>query len=177
MGISISKTAAACIISSLFFTPCFAASSSGVSEGVSVSKSVTADTPASSTSSADSWSKSGKKHRADDSDRYPLRIVQTGTIPFYVSISPKRIDNMVDKDIDIVFDSPDDDIAFVGLTFRDPYSKTLRHVPVTLGKKIRIVDREYVRYANEDTNLIFVITKKNGVKSTAVLDMHIAQDK
>lgn len=185
MRFSITSAAIACAISALFFTPCFAASSSGVSvgwsEGISDSSNTHAD---GSSSTTVAWSQDSEfqnsvsvtEHHSDfDESRFPLKIIQKADVPFSLSVSPKKLDTTIDKDIELVFDSPDADIAFIGLTYRDPYSKTLRHMPIVAGKPFCIVSREHVREAAENTRLNFVVTKKDGTSSIAVVDLHIAR--
>ena len=184
MRFLITRAAIACAISSLFFTPCFATSSSvaivGWSDGVLGSSNDHAD---GSSSTSVAWSQdsefqdsvyAAEHYSGFDESQFPLKIIQKSDVPFSLSVSPRNLDTTINKDIELMFDSPDADIAYIGLTYRDPYSKTLRHMSIVAGKPFCIVSREHVREATENTRLNFVITKKDGTSSIAVVDLHIA---
>lgn len=122
--------------------------------------------------------KLSKKEKAEQEamhlrDTAPLVIISDGGIPFSVSVQPSDLDTMEDKDVDISFFAYDKNVASIGLTYRDPYSKTLRHLPFKNGDSMTIISKDHLKQCKGITRLYFVVTMKDGIVTTAVVDLHV----
>lgn len=112
---------------------------------------------------------------ARERDKAPLMIVADGGIPFSVSVSPMHPDTMSDKAATVVFSTKLKGVRGIGLSFRDPYSKTIRHIPVKQDEAVEIVSRDHIRYCAGITRLYFSVVMEDGITTTAVVDMHILE--
>lgn len=149
------------------------------SEGYSDSNASPADADTSSSYSVaegnsiarDMMAYSGK---GEGMKKAPLTIVDDGGIPFTLAVSPADLDPQSEKPVRLTFSTPVSNVVGIGLTYRDPFTKTLRHKPVKSDEPIQILSKkEFLDCPAQTVRLTFVMALSDGGTREAIVDMNI----